>query len=348
MKPTRRQILQAAALVPAGAALHVPDARHTADLLKPITALGVVGVLLRAHPGDIRATDGVPIDARFRIASTRKPFLATVVLQLAAEGKLTLDGPAPDLRFSIRQLLQHTTGLQDDLPGYETAEEYLARRFDVHTRAELIARATARPLAFAPGTGWRYSNAGYLMAADVVERLTGRPLRAEITTRILRPLGLRDTGFPGTSPYLPRPHARAYQQLGADLTDVTVQVPGDPDSMVSTASDLGRFFRALLGGRLLPPRWLAEMRRTVPVDAGLQEIWPGMEYGLGLMRRPLPGGGVRWGHDGGDAGFATVTGVTEGGARSVVISMSTTLAGDAAVRQQQAADRVTERLLQRT
>jgi D-alanyl-D-alanine carboxypeptidase len=63
------------------------------------------------------------------------------------------------------------------------------------------------------------------------------------------------------------------------------------------------------------------------------------------MSRPLPGGGVRWGHDGGDSGFITVTGVSGDGARSVVVLMSTALAGADAIRQQQEADRLVDRFL---
>lgn len=341
MTISRRELLRSTGGVAVLAAVGPPPPGP----LAPITALGVTGVLATAYPGGFEAVHGVRRDARFRIASARKAFLATVVLQLAAEGLLALDGPAPDPRFTVRQLLQHTTGLRDDMPDWSTPAEYRDRRFDVHTREEWIARARALPLAFAPGDGWLYSNAGYLLAAQAVERATGRSLRREVTDRILRPLGLRDTTFPGTSAYLPRPHPRAFQDLGEGLTDVTVQVPRDSDSMVSTASDLGRFFRALLGGALLPARWLAEMKRTVPVSADLEVLLPGLRYGLGLMRRPLPGGGARWGHDGGDAGFITVTGVSEDGARSVLVLMSTALAGEAALRQQREADRLVDRFL---
>ncbi|WP_051797156.1 serine hydrolase domain-containing protein [Catenuloplanes japonicus] len=338
MTMSRRELLQGAAVL-ATVGMPAPGP------LSPLVALGVTGALATAYPRRFKAFHGVRPDARFRIASARKAFLATVVLQLAAEGRLALDGPAPDARFTIRQLLQHTTGLQDDMPDWSTPEEYLAHRFDVHTREEWIARAQARPPAFAPGDGWLYSNAGYLLAAQAVERATGRSLRREITDRILRPLDLRGTTFPGRSPYLPSPHPRAFQDLGGVMTDVTVQAPTDPDSIVSTADDLSRFFRALLGGELLPARWLAEMQRTVPVSPDLEAVLPGLRYGLGLMRRPLPGGGVRWGHDGGDAGFIIVTGVSSDGARSAVVLMSTALAGDAAFQQQHEADWLVERFL---
>lgn len=82
------------------------------------------------------------------------------------------------------------------------------------------------------------------------------------------------------------------------------------------------------------------MTRTVPVDPGLAEVMPGARYGLGLMRRPLPCGGVYWGHPGGGAGYITDTGVTSGGRRSVVLSVNGTHPDFS--QQQQAADALVE------
>jgi len=363
---SRRRVLLAAAAGLASLPLAAPArAAHSADRAvtglqrdtDAIRALGVTGVQARvtADGRQFVATSGVadrvtgrpvPPDGRFRIASTRKAFLATVVLQLVGEHRLALDDSVdrwlPGLdTVSVRHLLQNTSGLHDDLPGYTTPEEYLQQRYDRHTRAELVARSLRHPLDFRPGTAWAYSNTGFLVAATIVERVTGRPLHREITDRIIRPLGLHHTTFPGVEPTLPRPHARAYELFGTgDLVDITEQVPGDPDSVISTTRDLDRFFRALLGGRLLRPAQLAEMKRTVPVDAAVEQVWPGGRYGLGLARRPLPDGGVYWGHDGGDAGYITVTGVTDDGRRSAVVSMSTAL-GDSLehhLQQQRAAD----------
>ncbi|WP_327000040.1 beta-lactamase family protein [Dactylosporangium sp. NBC_01737] len=331
-----------------------------------IHALGVTGVQARVTTVDGRrivTTSGVadvgtgrpvPSDGRFRIASTRKAFTATVALQLVGEHRLSLDdtverwlpgvvqGVELDGRLiTVRHLLQNTSGLHDDLPGYTSPAEYLEQRYDVHTREELVARAMRHRPDFAPGTAWAYSNTGFILAGMLVERVTGRSLQQEITDRIVRPLGLRDTTWPGTAPSLPRPHANAYELFPTgELVDVTSQVPGDPDSIVSTTADLDRFFRALLGGRLLRPAQLAEMRRTVPVSADVEPIWPGGRYGLGLARRPLPCGGFYWGHDGGDAGYITVTGVTADGRRSAVVSMSSARGDsfDHLLQQQRAAD----------
>jgi D-alanyl-D-alanine carboxypeptidase len=338
-----------------------------------IHAIGVTGVQARVTASNGRhlvATSGVadratgrpvPPDGRFRIASTRKAFEAAVVLQLVGEHRLSLDDTVerwlPGVvrgngydgrRITVRQLLQNSSGIHDDLPGYLTPEEYLQQRYDVYTREQLVARAMNHRLDFPPGHGWAYSNTGFIVAGMIIERVTGQPLQQEITDRIVRPLGLRHTTMPGTSPTLPRPHAQAYELFATgELVDVTEQVSWDPDSIVSSTQDLDRFFRALLGGGLLPPARLADMKRTVPISADIEQIWPGGRYGLGLVRRPLPCGGVYWGHDGGDGGYITVTGVTDDGRRSAMVSMSTALGDslDHHLQQQRAADTLIQNAL---
>ncbi|WP_217711449.1 serine hydrolase [Actinomadura sp. NAK00032] len=178
---------------------------------------------------------------------------------------------------------------------------------------------------FPPGKGWAYSNTGYVLLDMVIEKVTRRPAHREIEGRILRPLSLDQTRWGGTSPTLPRPHARAYQLFGPGArVDVTEQIPVDYQNLswVTTTRDQNRFFRALLAGRLLPARQLAEMKQTVEVSAEVQKLWPGGRYGLGLVERPLTCGGTYWSHEGGDGGYITLNGVTEDGRRSAVVSMS--------------------------
>ncbi|GAA0228913.1 serine hydrolase domain-containing protein [Cryptosporangium japonicum] len=330
-----------------------------------IRALGVVGVQAQAADGPrvTTATSGVadrttgepmPADGHLRIASTRKTMTAVVALQLVAEERLSLDDPVdrwlPDVPagITVRHLLQNTSGLHDDHPGYTTPAEYREQRDDVHTRDELVARSLKHPLDFPPGTKFGYSNTAALLADALVERVTGRTLPEEITDRIVRPLGLTGTTWPGASPIVPSPSARAYQHFSpTQIVDVTEQVPSDPDSIISTTRDLDRFFRALLSGRLLGPAQLAEMQKTVPLDEATGHYWPGGRYGLGLVRRPLPCGGYRWGHDGGDGGFILVTGVTGDGRRSALVSMTSAMADspDHVLAQQRAADRLVDNAL---
>ncbi|WP_413105670.1 serine hydrolase domain-containing protein [Streptomyces sp. Inha503] len=263
-----------------------------------IHALGVSGVQARVIASDDRqsvATSGtadldtgrpVPYDGHFRMASTSKTLVATVVLQLEDEGELFLDdtvdhwlpgvvqGNGNDgSRITIRQLLQHTSGIHDDLPGYTTPEEYYQQRHDVYGSEQLVARAMAHAPDFPPGEGWAYSNTGYVLLDMIIQKATGQPAHQEIEDRILRPLGLDQTRWMSTSPTLPRPHAHAYQFFGpGSRVDVTDQIPVDYENLswVTTTQDENDFFRALLAGRLLPARQMAEMKQTVPVSAEVQ------------------------------------------------------------------------------
>ncbi|MCP9210451.1 serine hydrolase domain-containing protein [Streptomyces sp. NEAU-Y11] len=317
---------------------------------KAIHALGISGVQARVIGPDGRqsvATSGtadlntgrpVSSDGYFRMASTSKTLVATVVLQLEAEDRLSLDDTVdhwlPGMvrgngndgsRITIRQLLQHTSGIHDDLPGYTTPKEYYQQRHDVHRPGRLIARAMAHAPDFPPGEGWAYSNTGYILLGLIIQKTTGHPAHQEIENRILRPLGLDQTRWMGTSSTLPRPHARGYQLFGpGSRVDVTDQIPVDHENLswVTTTRDENRFLRALLGGRLLPARQLAAMKRTVPVNAEVQQLWPGGRYGLGLVERPLSCGGTYWSHEGGDGGYITLNGVTDDGRRSAVVCMS--------------------------
>ncbi|MFC6883806.1 MULTISPECIES: serine hydrolase domain-containing protein [Actinomadura] len=293
-----------------------------------------------ATSGTADLDTGRPVSSNgyFRMASTSKTLVAAVVLQLEAEGGLSLNdtvahwlpgvvrGNGNDgSRITVRHLLRHTSGIRDDLPGYTTPEEYYRQRHDVYSPEQLIERAMAHTPNFPPGKGWAYSNTGYVLLDMIIQKATGRPAHREIEDRILRPLGLARTRWGGTSQTLPRPHARAYQLFGPGArVDVTEQVPVDYQNLswVTTTRDQNRIFRALLAGRLLPARQLAEMKRTVPVSAEVQRLWPGGRYGLGLVERPLTCGGTYWSHEGGDGGYITLNGVTDDGGRTAVVSMS--------------------------
>ncbi|MEU6211804.1 serine hydrolase domain-containing protein [Streptomyces sp. NPDC047023] len=316
-----------------------------------IHVLGVSGVQARVIAPDGRqsvATSGTadlntgrPVSSGgyFRMASTSKTLVATVVLQLEAEGTLSLDdtvdhwlpavvrGNGNDgSRITIRHLLQHTSGIRDALPGYTTPKEYYQQRHNVYEPEQLVGLAmTHEPEDFLPGKGWAYSNTGYVLLDMIIQKATGHPAHQEIKNRILRPLGLDQTRWMGTSPTLPRPHAQAYQLFGpGSRVDVTDQTPVDYTNLswVTTTRDENRFFRALLAGRLLPARHLAKMKQTVPVSAEAQQLWPKGRYGLGLVERPLGCGGTYWSHEGGDGGYITLNGVTDDGRRSAVVSMS--------------------------
>jgi D-alanyl-D-alanine carboxypeptidase len=279
----------------------------------------------RSGTGNITTGKPFPRNGSFRAGSVTKSFVATVVLQLVAEGKVKLDVPVerylpgllPDRRITVRQLLQHTSGLYnytDDL-ALDDPESLRHRGAEP---AELVAMALKHPPLFAPGTDWSYSNTNYVVAGMIAERVTGHDLSGEIARRITRPLGLRDTYLPRRGDEkLPAPHAVGYVPIGGNLVDFSdydATIAWAAGGLVSTPVDLDRFYGALLGGRLLRPAELAEMRRTVPADLGI----PGARYGLGLGSIPLSCGEF-WGHEGGILGFTNLAGVGPHGRRVTVV-----------------------------
>ncbi|MFD0151191.1 serine hydrolase domain-containing protein [Streptomyces sp. NPDC055721] len=337
-----------------------------------LQALGITGVQARvttASGRDLVSAAGVavagtnrpvPRDGYFRMASTGKALMATVVLQLVGEGRLSLgdtvdrwlpgviDGNGNDGRkITVRQLLQSTSGLHDDLPGFDSPQEYYQHRYDSYTPEQIVARAMKHHPDFQPGTGWSYSNTGYVLLGMIVEKATSRPWREEVESRILKPLGMNHTYLPGTTPTLRRPHADGYQVFASgELTDVTEQIVPDLGGYVSTTADVNRFFRGLLGGKLLSEARLAEMKDTVPVAKQFEAFWPGGSYGLGLVNRPLTCGGSYWSHQGGEAGYITLNGATDDGSRTVTVSMSTSFNDlDQTIRQQKAASDLVDRTL---
>lgn len=341
-----------------------------------ITAIGVTGVQARAtrdgHDlvatsgvGDIRTRRPVKRDGHFRIGSSTKTFTATVILQLVGEGKLSLDNTVerwlPGVvrangndgsKITVRDLLQHTSGIHDNGDGRETPAGDYRHRFDIVPPETAVADAMRHRPDFAPGTSWTYSNAGYILLGMIIKRVTGRPWQEEVEHRIIRPLDLRNTSVPGLSPDLPHPHSDGYNRApDGELIDVTrnrdAYTAGAAGAIISTTADLDRFYRALFSGRLLRPAELNQMKRTVPVNAEVQEAFPGARYGLALFSIPLSCGGNYWGHGGDVAGFMTRDGFTEDGRRGVVVSMSSEFVGskDSSLRQMRAAATLIEHAL---
>lgn len=284
--------------------------------------------VLAAGVRDVRSK--APADPRghFRAGSVTKTFVATVLLQLADEGRLSLDdrvtrhlpGALPeDSAITVRQLLDHTSGLYDyagaGIPGWSVKDYRPRETLYDQTPQELLAVGLSKKPYFAPGQGWRYSNTNYVVAALLIEKLTGRPYAEEIGRRILRPLGLRNTSFPGHRKNLPEPHARGYAPYRGKMVDATRMNPSleyGAGEMISTAKDLATFFDALLGGKLVSARALTQMRT-------LRDSGGGTGYGLGLQAFPLPCGGKVYGHSGGTFGYLTYALRSDSG-RTLVLS----------------------------
>ncbi|WP_406233491.1 serine hydrolase domain-containing protein [Nocardia sp. NBC_01009] len=261
-----------------------------------------------------------------RIGSISKSFIASVVLQLVAEGKIRLDEPIdtylPGLlvgdgidgrAITVRHILRHQSGLPELTDDPQIDEYRVALQGRTVTPEQEVASALMRPAVFAPGTRWEYTNTNYIVAGMLVERVTGAPYTEELNRRILRPLALEDTYLPGTGELDIRgPHPKGYASVDGVMTDVTriePSVPWAAGAMVSTGVDLNHFYSELLAGRVVPAVQLAEMRAGVSMGSKLA----GMNYGLGIGSMHLPCGAEYVGHIGGIYGFLTISGATPEG-----------------------------------
>lgn len=251
----------------------------------------------------------------FRIGSFTKAFTGTVVLQLVAERKLSLDGTVADWlpgvvekyipgadgsTITVRQLLNHTSGLPDALPGQEP------------------------PAPEAPGKRFIYSKVNYNLAGLIIEKASGATLAEEIERRIARPLHLTGTYMPGTVQTPREPYARHYTKAGdgtvRDVTDADLSWAWAAGGMVSTTSDLHRFLGALLGGRLLPHAQQKEMFTTVSTEGA--DWVPNTRYGLGVYAQKLSCGVTLWGGGGYIQGSMTYAMGNKSGTHAMVSNLN--------------------------
>jgi CubicO group peptidase (beta-lactamase class C family) len=273
---------------------------------------------------------------RFRIASVTKMYVATVVLQLVQEGTLTLDdtverwlpGLVPNGQaITLRHLLSHTSGLYDYLDGGFEAQYFAHNPPRVWHPSELVRYGVSHQPYFAPGEPgrWKYSNTNYIILGMIIERVTGTSLTHQLRSRIFNPLELSNTFL------------EDYEEIaggfvcGYILNDdysyasLSVWAAG---GIVSTASDVATFVRALFGGRLLSQDMLNEMLTFADMSG-----YP--LYGLGVAKnveafavatQGVMPQGTRypqvWGHTGGLSGFKSVVGYLPTSGITIVVLMN--------------------------
>ncbi|GGT02188.1 serine hydrolase domain-containing protein [Nonomuraea spiralis] len=252
-------------------------------------------------------------DGRFRAASVTKPVIAAAVMRLVADGKVSLDeqvehylpGSLRGARVTVRQLLQHTSGL----PEYFDLVDWTKPAVP----ADHLALALARPFTGEPGGRWSYSNTNYLVAGMIIEKVTGKDFRRVTEEGVLK-------GLPGT--YWPKQgelgirgrHAHTYGLNPAapkdgetDMTQLPGYAFGAGGGLVSTPEDLNRFWQAV------PERTL----RTMLTGAVPASDPQGSRYGLGVYTYPLSCGPA-WMHDGGLPGVRVLSGRDRAGRAATV------------------------------
>ena len=240
---------------------------------------------------------------RFAIGSITKQFTGAVILQLAAEGRLSLDDPvskwypeltrAADIR--LRDVMNMVSGYTDYYPL-----DFLDRRMLRPIAPDSVIRWYGKaPLDFEPGSRYSYSNTGYILLGRVAERVTGRPFARLLRERIFQPLGLRNTRYEPDR--RERGDAQGYAAFA--LADQQPAVPegrgwiAAAGAIWTTPSDLLRWDAALMEGRVVGGEWLREMTTERRLTNGA-----GTGYGFGLaIGRAM--GDTTWAHSGGVSGF---------------------------------------------
>ncbi len=307
--------------------------RLVADLQQLLTTEVAVhpslpGELLHVHAPkqglDISLAAGVfdreskrPLDPHhlFRVASVTKTFVSAAILRLSEEGRINLDGPInrylpkeyntvleaggyPTNVITVQQLLTHTSGIFD----YARAPEFYAaiagnpkHRW---TRMEQVQEAVkwGKPY-FAPGKGYHYSDTGYVLLGEMIERLSGKPLGKALRTLLnFKKLKLDETYLETLEPVPAGVKDLAHPYLGETDTidfDPSLDLYGG-GGLVSSVEDLARFYRALLQGKVFRHASTLQIMLTVPPT---NEQSPGGPYAMGISRRNIAGN-ICWGHTG--------------------------------------------------
>ncbi len=270
------------------AALDAPNAAKVKEIVRrfqdtnrtPGVLVGIWGpkgtFISATGVADLATREPLRADMQFKISSQTKTFTANLVLQLVGERKVALEdhiskwvaGVPNGDRITIRQLLNHTSGLADGFTS-PTVQGKIPTGCTVE---ELLEAEAKFPPVAPPGTKWSYSNYGYNLLGHVVELAGGQDLSTAVQQRIARPLGLHRTLLPTTGNGLSKPFTHGYglgdvgptqaPTAADDATAIPASCLWAHGAMVSTLEDMRIWSRALATGALLKPEVWAEAPGT--------------------------------------------------------------------------------------
>ena len=225
-----------------------------------------------------------------RIGSVTKTFTGTVILQLAQQGKLSLDDPiatyVPGVpngqQVTLRLLANMTSGVASYTRSKDFTDVYFTKPQTIFTPDRLLAVGISESPLFEPGAKFDYSNTNTVLLGKVIEKVTNRPVGAVLKAMVMDPLKMRDTVWPGTSTALPKPYPQGFTLQGdaatpAHPSNATHWNPAwgwTAGEIISNLPDLLTYARALGSGQgLLEPATQVERLTSFPGEAG---------YGIGL------------------------------------------------------------------
>ena len=254
--------------------------------------------------------------------SVTKSYTVTLILQLADEGKLSLDdtldkyvsGVTDGSSITLRQLAGMSSG-NADYVGQQFIDDFEADPNKIFTLDELNSYALGRPANFAPGTRRIYTNSNTNLLGAVVEKVTGQPFKNVLGERILQRLGLKNTHYLLDARQWPEPHAVGYEPVDGVLTPqpANLSIYGPAGSMVSTLDDARVWAEALATGSLLTPAKQSERLQGAPLEEGP----PYDRYALSIGETD-----GWWGHNGEGFGFTAAVFHNDSTGATVVVFMN--------------------------
>jgi D-alanyl-D-alanine carboxypeptidase len=271
---------------------------------------------------DLKTKAPVTEDMIWPLRSITKSFTVTLILQLAEEGKLSLDDPidkyvsgvTDGASITLRELAGMSSGVADYV-GQAFLEDFVADPNKIYTLAELNSYALGRPARFAPGTKRIYTNSNTNLLGAVIEKVTGQNFKDVLNERILEPLGLKNTHYLVDAKQWPEPHAIGYEPVDGVLTPepANLSIYGPAGAMVSNLDDMRVWVEALATGSLLKPATQAERLKGAPLEEGP----PYDLYALGIGETE-----GWWGHNGEGFGFTAAVFHNNGSGATVVVFMN--------------------------
>ncbi|HKR11604.1 MAG TPA: serine hydrolase [Pyrinomonadaceae bacterium] len=318
MKTAKSLALLLLLFITANSSFAQQTARQIDELMKKYYDYGQFnGSILVAEKGQVVYAKGLGFanmewsipnqpDTKFRIGSITKQFTATLILQLVEDGKLKLDGKITDYltdyrkdtgdRVTIHQLLNHTSGI----PSYTARPDFrTAIMRNPYKVADFVKQLASGDLEFEPGAKFSYNNSGYILLGAIIEKVTGKSYETVLTERILKPLGMTNSGYDTTSPLMPK-RASGYQKQPSGYVNapyLDMSLPYAAGSIYSTVEDLYKWDQALHEGKILS----AESRKLM--------FTPGLStygYGIRVTDEAIGNSALKTkliGHTGGINGF---------------------------------------------
>jgi CubicO group peptidase (beta-lactamase class C family) len=257
-------------------------------------------VLARFAAGQADTATHTPVrpDTIFRLASVSKQFTAMLVLKQRDRGLLRLDDrvcpylvpkyvkscPKAWSSITIKEVLDHTSGI----PDISEMPDFFPKLAKPTTTQEIIRRFVNKPLDFKPGTNWKYSNSGYILAGAIVEKVTHKPFGTALHDDITGPLNLTNTGYSNGNP--PAGYAKGYLTPGASAGTINGSQANAAGGVYSTVDDLSRWDRAFGANRVAPAATVKEALSTqarCPSGGCLDS--PSTGYGYGWLIDRLRG-----------------------------------------------------------